>query len=289
MSQIAHTSRGPIEYTWQGEGPVILIVHGGHANCHETFGYAALLAAGFSILTPSRPGYGQTPVAVGPTAVAAADAMLGLLDVLQIAQVSVIAISAGGPTGLQLAARYPTRINKLVLESAVTQRWLTPADPVYRLARRLFHPRIEKITWFMLRVLARIAPRLAASQMVGSFSTLPVTTVMQQLSTAEINAIGQMIARQTSGHGFMLDLDHEVDTSVLQSIVTPTLVIHSHHDNSVPFAHALHAQAQIAGAELFAAQTWGHLLWLGEGAPAVERNVIDFLRQVSNNAHNKEA
>jgi len=204
--------------------------------------------------------------------------MIGLLDALQIEQVAAIAISAGGPTGLHLAARHPTRINKLVLESAVTQRWLRPSDPLYRLARRVFHPRTEKMTWFIFRALARFAPRLAASQMVGSFSTLPVATVMGQLSRAEISAIGQMIARQASGHGFMLDLEHEVDASVLQSITAPTLIVHSQHDHSVPFAHALHAQNQIAGAELFEAQTWGHLIWLGKGAADVERKVIDFLK-----------
>ncbi len=278
MSQVANTPYGPIEYRWQGQGPVLLVMHGGHANCHETFGYAALLAAGFSILTPSRPGYGQTPVIVGQSAAAAAAAMIGLLDVLQIEQVAVLAISAGGPTGLHLAARHPARINKLVLESAVTQRWLTPNDPLYPMARRLFHPRTEKATWLLFRTLARFAPRLAARQMVGSFSTLPVSTIMQQLSPGEISAISQMIARQSSGQGFMLDLEHEVDPSVLPSIVAPTLIVHSRQDNSVSFAHALHAQAQIADAELFEAQTWGHLLWLGEGAPAVETKVINFLQ-----------
>ncbi len=277
MSQIAQTAHGPIEYTWQGQGPVLLVMHGGHANCHETFGYAPLLAAGFSILTPSRPGYGQTPPTVGPTASAAADALIGLLDTLQIKQVAVIAISAGGPTALHLAARHPTRITKLVLESAVSQRWLRPTDALYQLARRMFHPRTEQITWFMFRALAKGAPRLAVSQMVGSFSTLPVATVMQQLSSTEIIAICQMIARQSSGQGFMLDLEHEVDASVLQAIAAPTLVVHSQQDKAVPFAHAQHAQAQIPQATLFTAPSWGHLIWLGAGASATEAQVIEFL------------
>ncbi|MEZ4727466.1 MAG: hypothetical protein R3E79_10060 [Caldilineaceae bacterium] len=40
-------------------------------------------------------------------------------------------------------------------------------------------------------------------QMVQSFSTLPTATVMAHLSAAEIDAISQMIARQSSGHGFL--------------------------------------------------------------------------------------
>ncbi|MEZ4727465.1 MAG: hypothetical protein R3E79_10055 [Caldilineaceae bacterium] len=53
MGKIANTQQGMMEYTWQGQGPVVLVIHGGHANCNEQFGYGALLAAGFSVLTPS--------------------------------------------------------------------------------------------------------------------------------------------------------------------------------------------------------------------------------------------
>lgn len=278
MGKVVNTKQGMMEYTWQGQGPVVLVIHGGHANCDEQFGVAALLAAGFSLLIPSRPGYGQTPMTVGPTAVAAADAMIGLLDALQIEQVAVIAISAGGPTGLHLAARHPQRVTHLILESAVTKRWLTPADPLYRMARRLFNPRMEKYTWFLFRTLTKIAPLLMVRQMVQSFSTLPTATVMAQLSATEINAIGQMIARQSSGHGFLSDLEHDIAAEVLQTITTPTLIVHSRNDHSVPFEHALHAQAQIKGATLWEAPTWGHLIWLGEGAPAVDETVINFLQ-----------
>ncbi|MEZ4727467.1 MAG: alpha/beta hydrolase [Caldilineaceae bacterium] len=64
----------------------------------------------------------------------------------------------------------------------------------------------------------------------------------------------------------------------MQRITTPALIIHSRNDHSVPFDHALLAQAQIKGAKLWEAQTWGHLIWLGEGAPAVNEAVINFLQ-----------
>jgi pimeloyl-ACP methyl ester carboxylesterase len=59
-SLIARTTRGSIEYTLSGKGPVILVCHGTSSNCFSTAGSAPLLDAGFSVLTPSRPGYRRT-------------------------------------------------------------------------------------------------------------------------------------------------------------------------------------------------------------------------------------
>ncbi len=49
-----------MEYSIHGEGEPILVFHGGHSNCNEQFGYATLENEGYSLITPSRPGYGTT-------------------------------------------------------------------------------------------------------------------------------------------------------------------------------------------------------------------------------------
>ena len=109
-SQIAQTSKGPIEYTLQGSGPVVLVCHGTSSNCFSTEQAVPLVEAGFSVLTPSRPGYGRTPLEVGRSAAQAAQALVALLDSLQIPTCSVLAISGGGPTGVALAAGFPERV-----------------------------------------------------------------------------------------------------------------------------------------------------------------------------------
>ncbi len=60
-SHIAQTSRGPVEYILLGSGPVVLLCHGTSSDCYSTQGFEALVQAGFSLLSPSRPGYGRTP------------------------------------------------------------------------------------------------------------------------------------------------------------------------------------------------------------------------------------
>ncbi|MEI0740377.1 hypothetical protein VQ056_33385 [Paenibacillus sp. JTLBN-2024] len=42
-----------LEYSLVGSGEPVLILHGGHSNCHEELGYAHLVAHGFRVITPS--------------------------------------------------------------------------------------------------------------------------------------------------------------------------------------------------------------------------------------------
>lgn len=133
--QIAQTASGPVEYRREEHGPVVLVLNGGHCSRDTRLSHEKLAAAGYTVLTPSRPGYDSTPATVGRSAQAAADALAALLDTLAIPSVAVIGISAAGPTALAFAQRYPNKTSRLILEAAVTTEW----DPaVKRRARWLF-------------------------------------------------------------------------------------------------------------------------------------------------------
>ena len=133
-----------LEYSIIGEGEPVFVLHGGHSNCNEEFGYKALVENGFSINTPSRPGYGGTSREIGESLSTACEFYVKLLNHLQIGKVHLIAISAGGPSGIYFASTYPEKVKSLVLQSAVTKEWLTPQDIEFKVAKILFHPRIEK-------------------------------------------------------------------------------------------------------------------------------------------------
>jgi pimeloyl-ACP methyl ester carboxylesterase len=75
----------------------------------------------------------------------------------------------------------------------------------------------------------------------------------------------------------MLDLEHDIEAGVIDSITVPTLIVHCRHDSAVPFAHARHAHQRIAHSELLEAKTWGHLIWLGADAKRIEAKVNAFL------------
>src|SRR5713226_889844 len=121
VSHLARTKLGLIEYRSVGQGPAVLVLNGGHTNCHSPLGHEAFfLQQGFQLIIPSRPGYSRTPSSTGKRAEAFADALMSLLDLLQLDQVIVVGISAGGPTALQLAGRHPERVSKVILQNAAT-------------------------------------------------------------------------------------------------------------------------------------------------------------------------
>src|SRR6266567_1642603 len=90
VSHLARTKLGLIEYRSVGQGPAVLVLNGGHTNCHSPLGHEAFfLAQGYQLIVPSRPGYGRTPSSTGKSAEAFADALVSLLDLLQLDQVIV--------------------------------------------------------------------------------------------------------------------------------------------------------------------------------------------------------
>jgi hypothetical protein len=55
--EMAETAKGPVEFAMVGSGPVILQLHGGASGYDQTLALSwDLHEAGFTVLTPSRPG-----------------------------------------------------------------------------------------------------------------------------------------------------------------------------------------------------------------------------------------
>lgn len=270
-----------IEYSVIGKGTPILMFHGGHSNCNEEFGYAELLEQGYSIITPSRAGYGNTDSLLGRDLQTACQAYSALLDYLNIERVHVIAISAGGPSGIFFASHYPERVRSLTLQSAVTKQWLTSKDIEYKAAQILFRPSVEKHTWRVIRHLSNLFPKFMFKQMVSSFSKLPYMQVAAQITNNDIEMFRKMNNRQRSGQGFMIDLSQteEISEANLQSIQCPTIILHSINDSTASTEHAYHAHQNIKNSKLCVLESWGHLIWLGQGSEKMHDELIAFLIQ----------
>ena len=96
-------------------------IHDGYSR------YSSYLSdAGLSLICPSRPGYGRTPLSSGPTSEEAADLLAALLDKLGVNEVVILGISGGGPTSLNFARKYPNRCKALITEVAVTGGFTHP-------------------------------------------------------------------------------------------------------------------------------------------------------------------
>ena len=144
-NQIMNTKLGEIEYCTIGKGIPVLFVHGGHSNCNETLCHKGFDLENFQLITPSRPGYGKTPLSDNKNPRQTADLIMELLKGLSVDNIIVYGISAGGLTAIELAGNYPNKVSKLILASAVSKKWLDEQGKIYKTAKKMFNPKIEKI------------------------------------------------------------------------------------------------------------------------------------------------
>jgi len=270
------TSQGHVEYSITGKGKSVLFIHGGHSNCRETLFHKGFDQNKFQLITPSRPGYGNTPLNIKRTPKKTAELIISLLDSLHIDQVIVYAISAGGLTAIEFASNYPERVDKLILASAVSRKWLVENGKIYKTAKMMFNPFSEKFVWGLIRLLSRAFPRVVANNFYPQFST----NSLHKLGKNDIKELMLTFKNFHSKSGFMSDIGHQVESDLISKIKCPTLVIHSKNDSSVPFEHAEYAHEKIKNSVLSELDNeWGHLFWIGNDSKDSIQKTIEFIEQ----------
>ena len=103
-----------IFYAVFGQGPPVLLLHGGLANSNYWGHQVEHLARSFSVVVMDTRGHGRSPV-LSPTFsyAAFAEDAAALLDFLKIPRAAIVGWSDGAVTGLQLAMTKPDRVTKL--------------------------------------------------------------------------------------------------------------------------------------------------------------------------------
>jgi pimeloyl-ACP methyl ester carboxylesterase len=273
-SQVIKTKIGDIEYSTVGEGIPILFVHGGHSDCHDTLSHKGFDLERFQLITPSRPGYGKTPLGNNRTPLQAAELFVELLNTLGIEKVIVIGISAGGLTALALAGSYPDKVSQLILASAVSKKWLDKDEQTYKTAQIMFNPKVEKFTWGMVRFFSYLLPGMIAKSFFPQFSSRP----MHKLEKNDVQELVETLRQYNSGTGFLNDIDQNISESVIDKIDCPTLIIHSENDNSVSLEHPVYANKIIKTSILeILDNEWGHLFWIGQDSQNSIETVTRFI------------
>ena len=271
IQNIARTSKGSIEYRFEGSGSIIVVLNGGHCSRDTRLSHEKLAEHGFSVLTPSRPGYDSTPSEVGKSAQAAADALAALLDTLQISTVDVIGISAAGPTALAFVQQHPSRVRKLILESAVATDW----DERTKRGSRIGFGGAAKVTWAVMHMMLKFFPTLIIKALLHDLTVLDANVVINRMSQDDLAFVKRMIQTSQASTGFLNDIEHKVDN--LATITKPVLVMYSPNDKTVSPDNARRVASEITTCELYEVPSDTHMIWIGQSAKDVWKKRLSFL------------
>lgn len=116
-----YVEAGGIRYYYEvrGEGPPMLLLHGGLGAGDMFTPLFPALTAKHQVITVDLQGHGRTALGDRPFSLEAQGAdMAAVLDHLKIKTADVVGYSMGGGVAFQFAAQKPERVNKLVLVSA---------------------------------------------------------------------------------------------------------------------------------------------------------------------------
>lgn len=280
-ASVVDTASGPVQVARDGQGPVIMIIHGGPGGFDQGLMYGRHLRdGGCEIIAPSRPGYLRTPVESGRAPAEQADLLAATLDELGVERATVLGYSSGGPAAVHLAARHPDRVRALLLDSAVTMRYDTPGSIVERLLV------FSSFGAWWCRQVAQRWPKLATSSFVDGFSKdldkhqkqRAAQWIASDESRVELvqelwTSFGPWSDRQ---EGFETDEHNEpeLDPLPFAKVTCSTLIAHGSNDGVVPVEHAQRAAEQIAGSELMLVEEGHHLLPACRGFEGVAKRQL---------------
>jgi pimeloyl-ACP methyl ester carboxylesterase len=270
-SQISETDSGPIEYASIGEGYPVLVIHGAGGGCDQGLLLSHFVSDDLRLMAPSRFGYLRTPLPADASPAAQADAYADLLDALDIREVAVVGISAGGPSALQFALRHPDRTSALVMLSAISHVD-PPMDPVQTVVFNVMF-RSDFVYWLLSTYFQ--------SNLVSMFGVpgdvqSALSPIEEQWISEFLQSMHPVSFRQV---GIFNDIRNQQSPRDcrLENIVAPTLVIHAVDDSLVSLSHGQHTAQNISGARFLELESGGHIL-MGQHE-RVRSEMDEFLRQ----------
>ena len=275
-SFIANTKCGRIEYGREGTGRPALVIHGAGGGYDQGLNLAReLLGEGFDVIAPSRFGYLRTPVPSDASHAAQANAHAALLDKLAVQKAIVMGVSAGAPSAIEFASRYPNRTTALVL---VVPRTYDPANqvgaqptPQNKAVIRLFENSADFSYWAATKV-----GRKTLVRFIGVDPALEAKAGPEDRE--KITALlADMLPLSSRADGIMADTTSKLAKPDLEGIRCSTLVISAEDDLYHTLPGARFAAEHIPDATLKVFETGGHLLV--SHSNEVRGMIADFLSQ----------
>ncbi|TLM68107.1 MAG: alpha/beta fold hydrolase [Deltaproteobacteria bacterium] len=252
----------PLAYSDTGTGHPVVLIHGFPLCRHMWQPQAACLSrAGYRVICPDLPGFGESPPVCGPASMTAyADAVVALLDHLEIERAAIGGMSMGGYVLLNLVERYPQR-----LQAALYLVTRAAADDAAGKARR---------------------GDLAGAVRGGDREVVPLTfekllfapdiPAQHPELVGKVRAWMEQASPEGVAGGLLAMRDRKDYVASLPNLQVPALVVGAAADLAVPPAHAEVLAAGLPDAELHLIAAAGHMVNL-EQPEAFNRILLDFL------------
>jgi 2-hydroxy-6-oxonona-2,4-dienedioate hydrolase len=271
-SRVIDTACGPVEFGETGTGPVVILSHGSVGGYDQGLWLAGLLGGGFRYLAPSRFGYLRAPLPADASPTAQARQYAALLDALEVERAAVVGISAGGPSALEFALKYPNRCTSLVMISAISHRMTEM--PWFFKALFFGLMKVNFLPWLLLRFNPAgvyrtngVGPALFRQirkdpEKMRILHDLATTSLLPALRRPGLMNEWQ----QATG----------MDPCPLEKISVPTLVVHAINDPVVAIEFGHYSASHIPGARLLEVADGGHFC-CATHREVVVAEILDFL------------
>jgi pimeloyl-ACP methyl ester carboxylesterase len=245
---------GRTHYLDVGEGPAVVLVHGVASAWASWFSNIPELAADHRVIAPDLPGFGRSDGLTEPVSIRHyVNALVELLDHLEIGDARIVGHSFGGIVAQQFASRNPERTAALVLVASGTPPGVVQ-ETIFRslaVGSALLNPMPRKL--LRRAVFGAMAMAPLRQLLIGSAVHNPAI-VSRELA-------GHMMSAACCSRGTaaaIIAALAAVRMQDLRPITCPTLVVGGGRDRLVPEASLRYSAAAIPGARVEILEDVGH-------------------------------
>jgi pimeloyl-ACP methyl ester carboxylesterase len=215
-----------VYYAVYGNGPPVILLHGGLANADYWGNQIKALMPGRTVIVMDSRGHGRSTRDARPYGYdLMADDVVALMDFLKVPKADVVGWSDGGILGLDLAIRHKDRVGKIFAFAANTVPSGVKDD-------------VEKNPTFAAFI------KRAGEEYAGHSST-----------PKEYDAFVEQISKMWASEPNWTDAQ-------LQAIAAPVLVVDGDHDEAIKRAHTEYIAATIPHAGLLILPNASHFAFL---------------------------
>ncbi len=228
-----------------GTGPPVVLIHG-FPLCRHMWRpqVAALNEAGYRVICPDLPGFGESPPLPEPACMSHyADKVIELLDELGVERAVVGGMSMGGYVLLNLASRFPERLT----------------GAMFLVTRAAADDAAGKEKRSLLAGELRNGNRMIVPDSFAQVLFAPSTPGENPVLVAEVRDWMETASPAGTIYGLLAMRDRADYVDWLPKLNVPALVVGAEHDLAVPLVHSRALATGLPQAELQVIAGAGHM------------------------------